>query len=127
MSNYSSPDEYSYTQLPTSRKIVSITEINQLHLTLRNRNVNTLTELRRIERTLSSLQNFAAEHMPEMTNAWSNYVNTNNLLSELRGLTRQYPFSSELLEDAKTRVFNDASSSRSWNFAWLILVKIRNE
>jgi hypothetical protein len=36
-----------------------------------------------------------------MTAAWAHYVNSNNLLNELRGLTRNYPFSSELLDEAK--------------------------
>jgi hypothetical protein len=36
-----------------------------------------------------------------MTAAWAHYVNSNNLLNELRGLTRNYPFSSDLLDEAK--------------------------
>ena len=62
-----------------------------------------------------------------MTSAWNHYVTSNNFLGELRGLTRSYPFSSALLDDAKWRVQNDPESNRSWNFAWLCLVKIRDE
>jgi hypothetical protein len=38
-----------------------------------------------------------------MTAAWAHYVNSNNLLNELRGLTKNYPFSSDLLDEAKVR------------------------
>jgi len=62
-----------------------------------------------------------------MTAAWTNYVNSNNLLNELRGLTRNYPFSSECLDEAKWLVLNDPESNRSWNMAWLILIKIQEE
>lgn len=93
--------------------------------TLRSHRVNTLTELRRIEKVLSSV-NALAYYAP-MTEAWNYYVSSNNFLSELRGLTRQYPFSTELLESAKWSVYNDPDSSKSWNFAWLILTKLRNE
>jgi len=62
-----------------------------------------------------------------MTQAWTYYVNSHNLLNELRGLTRNYPFSNALLDDAKWRVSNDPASNRSWNYAWLVLVKIRDE
>jgi hypothetical protein len=62
-----------------------------------------------------------------MTSAWTYYVTSNNLLSELRGLTRNYPFSSEMLDDAKWRVSNDPDSNRSWNYAWLVLIKIKDE
>lgn len=93
--------------------------------TLRSHRVNTLTELRRIEKILSSVN--AVEYSTPMTEAWNHYVSSNNFLSELRGLTRQYPFSTELLENAKWRVYNDPTSSKSWNFAWLLLMKVKNE
>lgn len=95
--------------------------------TLQSRRVNTLTELRRIERTLASLSTFMTQQMPVMSDAWNNYVNSNNFLNELRGLTRSYPFSAELLDDAKSRVYADPSSRRSWNYAWMLLVKIKSE
>ena len=36
-----------------------------------------------------------------MTAAWAHYVNSNNMLNQLRGLTKNYPFSSDLLDEAK--------------------------
>ncbi|KAL7275604.1 hypothetical protein RUND412_001436 [Rhizina undulata] len=104
--------------------MASITEVNNLVATLRSRRVNTLTELRRIEKVLVSIN---ADHSESLTEAWNYYVNSGNFLNELRGLTRQYPFSAELLEGAKRRVYIDQNSSRSWNFAWLILTKIRHD
>ena len=62
-----------------------------------------------------------------MTSAWAYYVNSNNLLNELRGLTRNYPFSSELLDEAKWQVIGDPESARSWNYCWLVLSKIQSE
>ena len=90
--------------------------------------VNTLTELCRIERVAagSSEEDQRAFQGP-MTQAWTYYVTSNNLLNELRGLTRNYPFSSAALDDAKWRVSNDVESNRSWNYAWLVLIKLRDE
>lgn len=87
-----------------------------------------MTELRRIERIAaeSSVEDQLAFQEP-MTLAWSAYVTSNSLLSELRGLTRNYPFSSAALDDAKWRVSNDPESNRSWNYAWLVLAKLRDE
>lgn len=62
-----------------------------------------------------------------MTSAWAHYVNSNNLLSELRGLTQRIPFSSECVDEAKSLVIADPASVRSWNFCWLVLVKIEKE
>ena len=95
----------------------------QLLDSLEKHKVNTITELRRIERILAQV----ASHdvTGPMTRAWLHYVDSNNLLSELRGLTRNYPFSSECLDVAKWLVINDPASSRSWNYCWLVLVKIR--
>lgn len=127
MSSNSSPSEHSYTTSPAPRRTVSLTEINQMRQTLRQRRVNTLTELCRIERVLAALPSFTADYMGDVSDAWAHYVASNNLLQELRGLTRQYPFSAELLDDAKARVYADPKSSRSWNLAWLLLVKIKTE
>ena len=73
------------------------------------------------------------------------YVNSNSLLSELRGITRNYPFrykvpnthhssyltkypsSSECLEEARRRVHQDPDSNRSWNYCWLVLAKVQND
>lgn len=62
-----------------------------------------------------------------MTSAWAHYVNSNNLLNELRALTRRIPFSSECLDEAKAQVVADPASVRSWNYCWLVLVKIEKE
>ncbi|KAH8695138.1 hypothetical protein BGW36DRAFT_382184 [Talaromyces proteolyticus] len=96
---------------------------------LRTRRVNTLTELRRIERILVPVnQNtISSEVIEPLTNAWLHYVHSNNLLSELRNLTRSYPFSSELLDEAKMMVTADPESGRSWSFAWLGLKKIESK
>lgn len=59
-----------------------------------------------------------------MTSAWKYYVDSHNMLSELRGLTPTYPFSSECLDEAKTLVIGDPESARSWNLCWLVLTKI---
>ncbi|CRK47436.1 hypothetical protein BN1723_020302, partial [Verticillium longisporum] len=61
-----------------------------------------------------------------MTAAWDYYVSSNQLLTELRGLTRAYPFSGDVVRDAHRLVRNDPDSNRSWNLAWLILVKIQD-
>jgi hypothetical protein len=102
--------------------------VDQLIESLRTRRVNTLTELRRIERIAASSSDAdQAKFQEPMTAAWKYYVDSNNLLNELRGLTRNYPFSSECLNEAKWLVLNDPESNRSWNVAWLVLTKIMDE
>ena len=104
----SSPD---VTHHVHPRQVISVTEVNQMRQTLRSRRVNTLTELRRIESVLTTLPSFSNELIHEVTDSWGYYVSSNNFLNELRGLTRQYPFSNELLEDAKVRVLNDPAAA----------------
>lgn len=100
----------------------------QLIESLNTHRVNTLTELCRIERVAATASDEdALAFQGPMTQAWTYYVTSNNLLNELRGLTRNYPFSSECLDDAKWRVSNDPESNRSWNYAWLVLIKMRDE
>ncbi|RDL36557.1 Uncharacterized protein BP5553_05909 [Venustampulla echinocandica] len=102
--------------------------VAQLIESLNTHRINTLTELRRIERVAagSSDEDQLAFQGP-MTNAWNYYVTSHNLLNELRGLTRNYPFSSAALDDAKWRVSNDPQSNRSWNYAWLVLIKMKDD
>lgn len=101
-------------------------EISQLLQSLRQRRVNTLSGLRRIEKTLLQQPTFSTHYMQSMSEAWTHYVQSHNLLTELRGLTGQYPFSAELLDAAKRRVYEDPSSSGSWNYAWLCLVTMKS-
>ena len=113
---------YSLTYL---RFLLSQNDKDQLIHSLRTHRVNTITELRRIEKIFAYLD--SAEVTEPMTSAWAHYVNSNNLLSELRGLTKNYPFSSECLDEAKWLVIGDPNSVRSWNYCWLVLLKIQNE
>lgn len=92
---------------------------------LRTHRVNTLIELRRIEKSLALSK--TPDVTEAMTQAWAHYVNSNNLLSELRGLTKSYPFSSECLDEAKWMVISDAQSMKSWNYCWLVLQKAKNQ
>lgn len=99
----------------------------QLLHTLRTHKVNTLTDLRRIEKVFSTFDHKEKDYNQAMTAAWNHYVSSNTLLSELRGLTANYPFSNECLDDAKWRVMEDPHSQLSWNYCWLVLNKIRKE
>lgn len=101
------------------------TEKAQLIRSLQTHKVNTLTELRRIEKIFEGAS--SAETVEPMNNAWYHYVNSNQLLSELRALTKNYPFSSECLDEAKWRVVEDSANNRSRNYCWLVLSKIRKE
>ncbi|KAK7942536.1 uncharacterized protein PG986_011649 [Apiospora aurea] len=67
--------------------------------------VNTLTELCRIERLAAAGQ----------------------FLTELRGLSRNYPFYAELVSEARRRILTDPESNRSWNLAWLCLTKMQED
>jgi hypothetical protein len=100
----------------------------QLIESLNTHRINTLTELCRIERfAASSSEEDQILFQEPMTAAWTYYVTSNNLLTELRNLTVNYPFSNELLDDAKWRVSSDPNSNRSWNYAWLVLTKMQDE
>ncbi|KAI4146603.1 MAG: hypothetical protein LQ340_005869 [Diploschistes diacapsis] len=104
-------------------KAIGAADKAKLIKSLEAHSVNTLVELRRIEKVLVG----ATDATGPMTNAWAHYVNSNNLLSELRGLTKSYPFSSECLDEAKWMVISDPQSSRSWNYCWLVLQKAENQ
>ena len=103
--------------------------MRQLIESLQTHRVNTLTELCRIERIAATCDNEedAIAFQGPMTQAWEFYVSSNQFLSELRGLTRNYPFCGDILTDAQLRVRSDPESNRSWNLAWLCLQKIQNE
>ncbi|KAF2017410.1 hypothetical protein BU24DRAFT_440390 [Aaosphaeria arxii CBS 175.79] len=110
--------------MSSSRKITTAEKDQMIHA-LQSHRVNTLIELRRIEKAFARLG--SPDVTEPMTTAWSYYVNSHGLLTELRGLTRDYPFSSECVEEAKRRVYADPQSNRSWNFCWLVLSKIRDD
>lgn len=103
--------------------------IQQLLDTLRHQRVNTITELCRIERAAAACTrpDDARAFQAPMTQAWVRYVTGHQLLGELRGLTRGYPFSAELVREAYAQVRADPRSNRSWNLAWLCLVRIRGD
>lgn len=92
---------------------------------LQTHKVNTITELRRIEKLFAF--DDPAEVEEPLRGAWAYYVDSNNLLSELRGLTKNYPFSSECLDEAKTLVIGNPASACSWNCCWLVLSAIRDK
>ncbi|KAK0928995.1 hypothetical protein LTR91_006240 [Friedmanniomyces endolithicus] len=92
---------------------------------LNEHRINTIGELRRVERVFATLG--SPDLTQPMTAAWMYYVNSNSLLTELRGLTRNYPFSSECLDEAKRRVHADPASNRSWNYCWLVLAKTHTD
>ena len=94
---------------------------------LKSHSVNQLLELRRLEKALAGAGQRTAEGTDALQSAWAHYVNSNNLLSELRGMTKSYPFSSECLDEAKWMVISDAASKRSWNYCWLVLQKVKNQ
>ncbi|KAF2712120.1 hypothetical protein K504DRAFT_521419 [Pleomassaria siparia CBS 279.74] len=104
---------------------ISVAEKDRMIKALRSHHVNTLVELQRIERAFAVLG--SSDVTEPMTAAWSYYVNSHNLLTEVRALTKNYPFNSECLDEAKNRVYSDPQSNRSWNFCWLVLSKIRND
>jgi hypothetical protein len=101
----------------------------QLIRSLETHRVNTLTELCRIERVAAACQSEddALAFQGPMTAAWEYYVDSNQFLSELRGLTPNYPFCGDIVTDALLRVRSDPESNRSWNLAWLCLAKISEE
>lgn len=130
-------DSASYTTpvatVPQSYHLVSplnldgpvLSSKDQLIQYLRSNRYNTIIDLRRVERILAQSDDAAISET--MSSAWRSYVDSHSLLSELRGLTRNYPFSSECLDEAKILVLEDPKSVRSWNYCWMILVKIQSE
>ena len=116
---------WSCTHNSDQKPTISQSSKDQLIQSLRTHRVNTITELRRIEKILAYLD--SADVTEPMTTAWAHYVELNNLLNELRGLTKNHPFSSECMDEAKTLVVRDPNSARSWNYCWLVLVKMEKE
>lgn len=130
--NMSPPQRMSLVWFPlpsfhyTSKKLTqSQAEKHETIVALQQHRINTLPSLRRVELA------FAALNTPDvaepMTAAWTYYVSSRGLLTELRALTQSYPFSSHCIEKAKRRVYADPESNRSWNLAWLVLKKIKDD
>lgn len=106
------------TQPPSTKSLID---------SLMHHRVNTLTELCRIERAAASCpqpSDLLALRQP-MTAAWHHYVVTSSqFLTELRGLSPAYPFSGDVVQESLRRVREDPGSDRSWNLAWLCLMKV---
>ncbi|KAG5976471.1 hypothetical protein E4U55_007337 [Claviceps digitariae] len=101
----------------------------QLIETLQSHRINTLTQLVRIERiaaTTPSALDAQAFQSP-MTAAWIHYVTSHQLTTELRTLTPQYPLATGLVLEAYARVRHDPLSNRSWNLAWLVLTRMKQD
>ncbi|KAL9599639.1 MAG: hypothetical protein Q9219_003723 [cf. Caloplaca sp. 3 TL-2023] len=103
-------------------KNLSKADKDRLVTSIRSHSINTLPELRRIERIFAALN--APDTVEPMKNAWIYYVNSHNLLNELRGLTKNFPFSSECLDEAKARV---SGSPGGANHCWKVLKYIQNQ
>ncbi|KAI0204071.1 hypothetical protein F4808DRAFT_367885 [Astrocystis sublimbata] len=95
---------------------------------LKKHKVKTLTELCRIERAAATCEDPDEQQafQEPLAGAWDYYVSSNQMLVELRGLSRNYPVSNTLVDTARQLVSGDFASTRSWNTAWLCLVKIRD-
>ncbi|KAH6618716.1 hypothetical protein C7974DRAFT_416071 [Boeremia exigua] len=104
---------------------MSLAEKHDTIVALQQHRINTLIDLRRVEKAFALLN--SPDVSESMTAAWTYYVSSNSLLTELRGLTRTYPFSSYCVDEAKRRVYADPASNRSWNLCWLVLKKIKND
>lgn len=100
-------------------------EKHETILALQQHRINTLPSLRRVEIAFAALNN--PDVAEPMTAAWTYYVSSRSLLTELRALTRSYPFSLHCVEEAKRRAYADPESNRSWNLAWLVLRKIKTD
>ncbi|KAL2112396.1 hypothetical protein VUR80DRAFT_7751 [Thermomyces stellatus] len=101
--------------------------IRDLIESLYNHRYSTLTDLCRVERVAISSPSELPPFRAALTAAWDHYVMSNQFLIELRGLTRSYPLCADIVYDAQARVHGDPTSSRSWNLAWLVLRKMKDE
>ncbi|UPX16195.1 uncharacterized protein EKO05_0006609 [Ascochyta rabiei] len=124
--SFNTPPAREY-RLPTMSPThpMSLVEKHETLLALHQHRINTLPDLRRTERALAQLN--TPDVSAPMTAAWTYYVASHSLLTELRGFTKNYPFSSHCVAEAKRRVFADPQSNCSWNLAWLVLRKIEDD
>lgn len=121
---FTSPSMKCLPKLTISQK-----SVQQIVSSLVNHRINTLTELCRVERLAASCDREidARAFQEPMTAAWVHYITSHQFLVELRGFTRNYPFSGDVITEARTRVYSDPESNRSWNLAWLCLMKMRDD
>ncbi|OAA48982.1 hypothetical protein BBO_02027 [Beauveria brongniartii RCEF 3172] len=114
---------------PPPHRSPSPRTIRHLLDTLTHQRIDTMTELCRIERAAAACArpDDARAFQGPMTCAWVRYVVGRRLLVELRGLTPGFPVCAELVDEAHRRVRADPASNRSWNLAWLCLVRIRDD
>ncbi|KAL8866539.1 MAG: hypothetical protein Q9174_006245, partial [Haloplaca sp. 1 TL-2023] len=101
------------------------TQKSLLLRSLRAHNINTLSELRRIERLFSALN--APDTEQPMREAWTYYVDSNTLLNELRGLTKTYPFGEGCLDEAKNRVNGNGGNGSQGGKCFKVLKEIREK
>ncbi|KAI4145439.1 MAG: hypothetical protein L6R39_003804 [Caloplaca ligustica] len=124
---YSSPGPQDYkvvtASMSSNPQNLSKTDKDRLIRSLRSHTINTLPELRRIERIFSALK--APDTAEPMKDAWIYYVDSHNLLNELRGLTKNYPFSSECLNEAKARAPRVGGGGA--NYCWRVLAWVRDQ
>lgn len=64
--------------------------------------------------------------MQAVSDAWTHYVDSRNLLTELRGLTREYPFSVELVDEGRRCAEESGRMSVSWCLAWVVLLELKD-
>ncbi|KAF3008859.1 hypothetical protein E8E13_010975 [Curvularia kusanoi] len=121
----SPPARHFYSHDTSASSQMSLAEKYQTILALKQHRINTLIDLRRVEKAFAVLN--TPDVSAPMTSAWTYYVSSNSLLAELRGLTRKYPFSSSCVDESKRRVYADPESNRSWNLCWLVLQKIKDD
>ncbi|KAL8852052.1 MAG: hypothetical protein Q9221_003077 [Calogaya cf. arnoldii] len=100
------------------------TSLPALLHSLRSHTINTLPALRRTERLIASLPT-SHPQKPEIAKAlheaWIYYVDYHHLLNELRGLTKNFPFSESCLEEAKR-----GTSKGSGNYCYGVVKRVRD-
>ncbi|KAL7773541.1 hypothetical protein CFE70_003506 [Pyrenophora teres f. teres 0-1] len=88
-----------FSSMSSSERITSAEKTKHIHA-LRSHQVNTILELRRIEKAFAVLG--TPDCSEPMTSAYC-------------------------LDEAKRRVYSDPASNRSWNLCWLVLSKIQTD
>ncbi|KAL8906274.1 MAG: hypothetical protein Q9171_006334 [Xanthocarpia ochracea] len=125
---YSSPGPQDYkvgaSSTMSNANNSNTTSLPALLQSLRSHTINTLPALRRTERLIASLPPSTpnkSEITKALNEAWIYYVDYHSLLNELRGLTKNYPFSESCLEEAKNGV-----SKGQGNYCYGVLKRIKD-